>query len=130
MNILILPNVVLVKFKDRDLNGMTSYINEKKIIITNNIGTDNTHLLRFTNIQKERKIEADIKRRTFIAKKVFTKLTNIRRSHEISSATKMRPLRSLVFSIFIYGSKCWSLKVPDKKEINAFELFCFGVESL
>ena len=46
-------------------------------------------------------------------------------SHNVSLRTKMRLMRSLVFSIFLYGCESWTLKERDKRRINALEMWCW-----
>lgn len=67
----------------------------------------------------------EIKRRSSLAKEAMSRLTNIRRSHEITLTTKMRLVKSLVLPIFLYESECWSLKETDKRKIDALETFCW-----
>ena len=52
-------------------------------------------------------------------------LVNVLKDRAISVTTKKRLLKSLVFSIAIYGSECWVLKTTDKKKIISFELWCY-----
>lgn len=99
--------------------------NRPEIKKINNIDTVNTFIYLGSLISNEGGSTEEIKRRSSLAKEAMTKLTNIWRSHEISLATKTRLVRSLVFSIFLYGSECWSLKATDKRRIDALEMFCW-----
>ncbi|VEN63176.1 unnamed protein product [Callosobruchus maculatus] len=53
----------------------------------------------------------------------MTKLTKIWRDHNITKATKMSLVQSLVFSIFLYASETWTVKKADRARIDAFEMW-------
>ncbi|VEN45210.1 unnamed protein product [Callosobruchus maculatus] len=65
--------------------------------------------------------ENEIRRRIQQARVAMTKLTKIWRDHNITKATKMSLVQSLVFSIFLYASETWSVKKADRARIDAFE---------
>ena len=52
-------------------------------------------------------------------------LTQIWKDKGITTGTKKRLLRSLAFSIAIYGSERWVLKMLDEKKIEAFEMWSY-----
>ncbi|VEN59437.1 unnamed protein product [Callosobruchus maculatus] len=54
----------------------------------------------------EKKIRQHIQQ----ARVAMTKLTKIWRDHNITKATKMSLVQSLVFSIFLYASEAWTVK--------------------
>ncbi|VEN49541.1 unnamed protein product, partial [Callosobruchus maculatus] len=64
--------------------------------------------------------ENEIPRRIQQARVAMTKLTKIRRDHNITKATKMSLIQSLVFSIFLYASETWTVKKADRARIDAF----------
>ncbi|VEN64398.1 unnamed protein product, partial [Callosobruchus maculatus] len=53
----------------------------------------------------------------------MTKLTKIWRDHNITKATKMSLVQSLVFSIFLYASETWTVKKVDGAPIDPFEMW-------
>ncbi|KAI8515809.1 hypothetical protein Bbelb_066220 [Branchiostoma belcheri] len=55
----------------------------------------------------------------------LSKLKHIWCSHSISMPTKIRLLRCLVLSIFLYGAETWTLNAAIVKRINAFEMNCY-----
>ncbi|CAH1240999.1 Hypp6277 [Branchiostoma lanceolatum] len=55
----------------------------------------------------------------------LSKLKHIWSSHNISMSTKIRLLRCLVLSIFLYGAESWTLNAEIAKRINAFEMNCY-----
>ena len=69
--------------------------------------------------------DREIRRRTQMAKVAMSKMTRIWQARSISNTTKMRIVRSLVFSIFLYGSESWSMRAVDRRKIEAFEMWCW-----
>ena len=67
----------------------------------------------------------EIKRRAAIVKTAVFKLTKIWKSRDVTKRTKLRILCTLVFSIFLYASECWTIKKTDADKINAFEMYCY-----
>ena len=55
----------------------------------------------------------------------LSKLKHIWSSKNITMPTKIRLLRSLVLSIFLYGAETWTLNADIKKRINALEMNCY-----
>ena len=47
------------------------------------------------------------------------------RSKDISTITKVRLLKALVWSVAIYGCEGWTLYSKDQKYIDAFEMWCY-----
>ncbi|VEN57869.1 unnamed protein product, partial [Callosobruchus maculatus] len=64
--------------------------------------------------------ENEIRRRIQQARVAMTKLTKIWRDHNITKATKMSLVQSLVFSIFLYASETWTVKKGDRARIDSF----------
>ncbi|VEN41549.1 unnamed protein product, partial [Callosobruchus maculatus] len=67
--------------------------------------------------------ENKIRRRIQQARVAMTKLTKIWRDHNITKATKMSLVQSLVFSIFLYASETCTVKKADRARIDAFEMW-------
>ncbi|VEN45765.1 unnamed protein product, partial [Callosobruchus maculatus] len=67
--------------------------------------------------------ENEIRRRIQQARVALTRLTKIWRDHNITKATKMSLVQSLVFSIFLYASETWTVKKADRARIDAFEMW-------
>ncbi|VEN33625.1 unnamed protein product, partial [Callosobruchus maculatus] len=66
--------------------------------------------------------ENEIRRRIQQIRVAMTNLTKIWRDHNITKATKMSLVWSLVFSIFLYTSETWTVKKADRARIDAFEM--------
>ena len=67
----------------------------------------------------------EINVRLAIARQVMRQLTEIWKSAEISLKLKKQLVKSLVWSIALYGSESWAVKKCDEKRITAFELWCW-----
>lgn len=63
--------------------------------------------------------EREIRRRTQIAKTIMKKLTCILQNRKISKVTKIRLVRILIFSIFLYGVESWTIRAKERKKIDA-----------
>lgn len=55
----------------------------------------------------------------------MAKLDQVWRDRDISLTTKTRLVKALVFSIVAYGAETWTVKKPDKRKIDAFEMWCW-----
>ena len=55
----------------------------------------------------------------------LTKLTPIWRDNNISLGSKVKPMRSLVISIFLYACETWTLTAELEKRTQAFEMRCY-----
>lgn len=55
----------------------------------------------------------------------MSQLTKIWQGRNITKATKIKLMHSLVFSIFGYASKTWVIRQADRKRIDAFEMWCW-----
>ena len=47
------------------------------------------------------------------------------KNHDVSRNTKVMLVNSLVFPVVLYGAESWTLKISDKRRLNAFELWCW-----
>ena len=68
--------------------------------------------------------ETDIRCNIARAKESFRKCKELL-SSDLNLDAKKRPLQSMVWSIFRYGSECISLTKTLKKKITSFELWCY-----
>ena len=75
-------------------------------------------------ITEDAKSVQEIKIRIAIATSSLAKLKPIWRDKNISMNTRMRLLRALVTSVFLYGCETWTLNAEMEKRINAFEMNC------
>lgn len=60
-----------------------------------------------------------------MAKQAMTKLIRIWKDPNISQMTKVRLVRTLVFSIFLYSAESWTIRKSERTKIEAFEMWCW-----
>lgn len=60
-----------------------------------------------------------------MAKGAMGKLTKVWKDRNITKNTKARLVRTLIFSIFLYGVETWTIKESERKKIDAFEMWCW-----
>ena len=67
----------------------------------------------------------EIKRCLLLGRKVMTNLDSILKSRDISSPTKVRLVKAMVFPVVMYGCESWTIKKPEHRRTDAFELWCW-----
>ena len=67
----------------------------------------------------------EIKIRLFLGRKVMTNLDSILKSRDITSPTKVRLVKAMVFPVVMYGCESWAVKKAECQRIDAFELWCW-----
>ena len=65
----------------------------------------------------------EIKRRLLLGRKVMTNLDSILQSRDITSPTKVRLVKAMVFPVVMYGCESWTIKKAEGQRIDAFELW-------
>ena len=55
----------------------------------------------------------------------MTNLDSIFKSRDITSPTKVRLVKAMVFPVVMYGCERWTVKKPERRKIDAFELWCW-----
>ncbi|RVE41762.1 hypothetical protein evm_013591 [Chilo suppressalis] len=68
---------------------------------------------------------ADISANTHPIPSAVEKLTKIWKDRRITRNTKARLMRCLVFPIFLYGAETWTLRMRDRRKIDALEMWCW-----
>ena len=64
----------------------------------------------------------EIKRRLVLGRKVITNLDSIFKSRDITSPTKVRVIKAMVFPVVMYGYESWTVKKAEHQRIDAFEV--------
>ena len=64
----------------------------------------------------------EIKRRLLLGRKAMTNLDSILKSRDITSPTKVRLVKAMVFPVVMYGCDSWTIKKAEHQRIAAFEL--------
>ena len=57
--------------------------------------------------------------------RVLTNLDIILKSRHITSSTKVRLVKAMVFPVVMYGCESWTIKKAEHRRIDAFELWCW-----
>ena len=52
-------------------------------------------------------------------------IDSILKSRDITLSTKIHPVKAMVFPIVMYGCESWTLKKPEHRKTDAFELWCW-----
>ena len=65
------------------------------------------------------------KRCLLLGRKVMTNLESILKSRDITSPTKLRLVKAMVFPVVMYGCESWNIKKAEHRRIDAFELWCW-----
>ena len=65
----------------------------------------------------------EIKRRLLLGREVMTNLDSIFKSRDITLPTKVRLVKAMVFSLFMYGCESWTVKKAEHQRIDTFELW-------
>ena len=64
----------------------------------------------------------EIKRHLLLGGKAMTNLDSILKSREITLPTKVRLVKAMVFPVVMYGCESWTIKKPEYRRTDAFEL--------
>ena len=67
----------------------------------------------------------EIKRCLLLGRKVMINLDSIFQSRDITSPTKVRLVKAMVFPVVMYGCESWTVKKTECQRIDAFELWCW-----
>ena len=54
----------------------------------------------------------------------MTNLDSILKSRDVTSPTKVRLVKAMVFPVVMYGCESWTIKKAECQIIDAFELWC------
>ena len=65
----------------------------------------------------------EIKRRLLLGRKLMTNLDSIFKSRDITSPTKVRLVKAVVFPVAMYRCESWTVKKAEHGGIDAFELW-------
>ena len=55
----------------------------------------------------------------------MTNLDSILKNRDITSQTKVRLVKAIVFPVVMYGCQSWTIKKAECQKIDAFELWCW-----
>ena len=66
----------------------------------------------------------EIKRRLLLGRKVMINLESILKSRDITLPTEACLVKAMVFPVVMYRCESWTIKKPECRRIDAFELWC------
>ena len=66
-----------------------------------------------------------IKRHLLLGRKAMTNLDSILKSRGVALPTKVCLVKAMVFLVVMYGCESWTIKKPECRRIDAFELWCW-----
>ena len=67
----------------------------------------------------------EIKRHLLLGRKAMTNLDSILKSRDITLPTNVRPVKTMVFLVVMYGCESWTIKKAEQQRIHAFDLWCW-----
>ena len=67
----------------------------------------------------------EIKRCLLLGRKVMTNLGSILKSRDITLPAKVCLVKAMVFPVVMYACEIWTVKKPEHRWIDAFELWCW-----
>ena len=67
----------------------------------------------------------EIKRHLLPGRKLVTNLDSIFKSRDITLPRKVYLVKAMVFPVVMYGCEMWTVKKPEHRRIDAFELWCW-----
>ena len=71
----------------------------------------------------------EIKRCLLLGRKAMIILDSILKSRDITLPTNTRLVKAMVFPVVMYGCESWTIKKVERRRIDAFELWCWRLES-
>uniref|UniRef100_A0A8D9A7F9 Craniofacial development protein 2 n=2 Tax=Cacopsylla melanoneura TaxID=428564 RepID=A0A8D9A7F9_9HEMI len=104
-----------------------SNLPEEVNIIINNTHIKQTKSFKYlgSNITENGKCTNDIKQRLAQAKVAFAKKKTLLCSNNIDLQLRKQLIKTLVWSVALYGSETWVIGERDRKRIEAFEMWCW-----
>ena len=71
----------------------------------------------------------EIKRCLLLGRKAMTNLDSILKSRDITLPIQVCLVKAMVFPVVMYGCESWTIKKVKHRRIDAFELWCWSLES-
>ena len=130
------PKILLMKVKEEcEKVGLKLNIQKTKIMASGPItplkidGETVETVSDFTFLSSKITADGDcsheMKGRFLLGRKVMTNPDNIFQSRGITLPTKVHLVKSLVFTVVMYGCESWDIKKAGCQRIDAFELWCW-----
>ena len=91
----------------------------------NNGNSDRLYFLGDSKITADGDCSHEIRRCLLFGKIAMTNLDSILRSRNITLLTKFCLVKGMVFPVVMYGCESWTVKKPEHRRIDAFEVWCW-----
>ena len=122
-----------MKVKESEKVGMKLNIQKTKIIASSPItswqidGETVEIVIYFIFWGSKITVDGDWRNKIYllVGRKVMTNLESILKSRDITLPTKVHLVKAMVFPVVMYGCESWTVKKPDHRRIDAFELWCW-----
>ena len=75
------------------------------------------------NITADGDYSHEIKRLLLLERKAMTNLNGIFKSRDINLPTNVHLVKTMVFSVFMYGCESWAIKKAEHQRTDTFELW-------
>ena len=67
----------------------------------------------------------EIKRCLLLGRKIMTNIDSLLKSRDITLPTKVHLVKAMVSPVVMYGCESWTVKKPERRRMDAFELWCW-----
>ena len=64
----------------------------------------------------------EIKRHLLLGRKVMSNIDSILKSRDITLPAKVSLVEAMVFPVVLYGCESWTMKKPEHRRIDAFDV--------
>ena len=82
-------------------------------------------IFRGSKITADCDFSHEIKSCLLLGRKIMTNLDSKLKSRDITLSTKVHLDKAMVFPVVIYGCESWTIKKPEHRRTDAFELWCW-----
>ena len=90
-----------------------------------NSGNSSDFIFLGSKITADGDFSHEIKRHLLLGRKFMTNLDSILKSRDITSPTKVRLFKAMVFPVVRHGCESWTVKKAEHQRNDAFELWCW-----
>ena len=119
LNINIKKTEVMVASKNPETPNCNLYINNTRIKQVDSF------VYLGSTLSKDARSKEEIERRILIAKNAFNNMKNLLTNNGINMTTRVRALKTYVWSTLMYGSESWTLNREMKNKLKAVELWFY-----
>ena len=89
------------------------------------VSTVSDFILGGSKITADGDCSHEIIRCLLLGRKVMTKLDSILKSRDITLPTNVRLVKAMVFPVVMYGCESRTVKKAERRQTDAFELWCW-----